>query len=97
MTDLDIDCPHARVLAADLAHCCAPQPAPPFTPPEPVPATRAFHERLTRAVSGLHERHDALLEQGRRLAEDSLAAVNRIEEGDHALAGDLAAARGGLP
>lgn len=97
MTDLDIDCPHARALAADLAHCCAPQPAPPFAPPEPAPATRAFHERLTRAVGGLHARHDALLEQGRRLAEDSLAAINRIEEGDRSLAGHLAAAQGGLP
>ncbi|KQB84177.1 hypothetical protein [Corynebacterium oculi] len=89
MTDLLIDCSHARLLAAELARCCSPSPAPELPHYQEVPATAAFHERLRRSISSLHERHDALAALGYRLAEDSLAAVGRIEETDSHLASGL--------
>ncbi|WPF66601.1 MULTISPECIES: hypothetical protein [unclassified Corynebacterium] len=89
MTDLHIDCSHARLLAAELARCCAPSPAPEVPPQQDVPATAAFHERLRGSVSALHQRHDALAALGYRLAEDSLASVSAIEEADSRLAAGL--------
>ncbi|KQB87507.1 hypothetical protein [Corynebacterium lowii] len=94
---LSIDLSHARRLAAELAHCCAPQPAPAFSIPPSVPATEAFQSQLTQAVDALHQRHDALLAHGRRLAEDSLHAVDRMEDHDSGLAHHLDTQRRALP
>lgn len=89
MTDLHLDCSHARLLATELARCCAPSAAPDLPPAQSAPATATFYERLCRSVSALHERHDALAAHGQRLAEDSLAAVAAIEDADYRLAAGL--------
>ncbi|MBC3185935.1 hypothetical protein H7347_05005 [Corynebacterium sp. zg-331] len=89
MTDLHLDCSHARLLAADLARACAPSPRPPLPQPDDSPATEAFHQRLRLSVAALHERHDSLVSLGQRLAEDSLHTVACIEQTDSRLAAHL--------